>query len=404
MHGDLSGDPLAGGTEGAVRKPAPPRLSAAVRGRLQALLVEFTSAIATMEDGLITLESISGTRPDSGKRDRSPSHGTKSQSLSFTQVTLDLSVDESSFIDELYDAVATIAGVQRIRISETGERRATFLVTIEAAPTATESLMTFRDSLSEIAGIQRVLLTEFAGDHAVFVVTAESSRREGPATEPHSVVCAGCGRILTVGGGIVSHGFCSDCAARAARGTSGAESPLPLGPTIGSIVYLQRNADVWQERLQDENGRTHATPYPGDLPAQTVLEGISARNPGRLVVLTGQAEAAGETRNTSVSAGPDADEPAPPSPPRRMRNRRPRGQTDLGLKRLRQTLSRAVPVDPDLLLEALASIHATVDGVANRSDLPGDAAWELAGSVSRLQETIDSIQRLAVASSPNAGR
>jgi len=362
--------------------------------------------MAIIEEVVAVLETVAGVPPEPPEISREPFVGAGNRTARTTEVTLDVSLDDPAVIKELQEALAEIPGVQRVRLSDAGDRSARLTVTLEASPTPTESLLTFKDALAETDGIGRVLLTEFVDDHATLVVTAVSAGLDVIATEAPSVVCAWCGRMLTVGGSMVSHGICPACAAETAARASGAGSSRAPSASSDTVVYLQRSPDVWLERRYERDGTwvTNPTSYSAALPAQTVFDGVSARYPDRLVVLAGQAEPVAEIADSPVSLGSDAVDSPSPALPEPMRGRRPRGQAHLSLKRLRQTLNMAVPVDPELLLEALTSIQTIVDGVARAEDLRPKVVLELGRGLDQLQETIDSINRMAAISTIGQNR
>ena len=235
MAGDLAGQALSGDAEGGAPEAVPATLSVAVHRRLLALLREFKDAMASIEEVVTVLEAVTGDPPARPRPGGAPFTGVSNQAAPSTDVTLEVSMDDPAFIDDLQEALAEIPGVQRVRLSATGDRSASVTVTLEAAPTPTESLLTFRDALAETAGVGRVLLTEFGDDHATFAITAASAGPEATATEAPSVVCAWCGRLLTLGGSMVSHGICPACAARTTAGASRTASPPPP-PTTDAPV------------------------------------------------------------------------------------------------------------------------------------------------------------------------
>lgn len=401
MGADLSGEVLSSDT--VSRVPEAATLSVAVQRRLLVLLREFTDAMAIIEKVVTALETVTGPPAEQPELAPPPFLGTSDPAVPATEVTLDVAMDDPAFLAQLQEALAEFPSVERIRLAEAGDRSARLAVTLAASPTPMESLLTFRDTLAETRGVGRVLLTEFVDDHATFLVALESASAEFTATEAPSVVCAWCGRLLTVGGSLISHGICPACAARTAAGVSGTEDPPAASPTTDAVVYLQRSADIWLERRYGQHGEwvTNPTSYSADLPAQTVFEGVSMRYPDRLVVLAGRGEPVGVTPATPGAA-------ARHSPPlrlqRQIRSRQYRGEAHVSLKRLRQTLSMAVPVDPELLLEALASVQTIVDGVAHGHDLDAAAALELGRGLTQLQETIDLIGRMAAGSAPARSR
>ncbi len=398
MDSDDRGIAPSRDTEDQGQEPGDPDLPAAVRGRLSTLLSEFSDAAAMMEQVITVLESVTGSRPSRS----SPAlfGGARKEAQPSMDVRLEVVLDSPGGIDDLHEALSDLAGVQRVRLSKADETTATFSITLDASPTRSESVITFREALSGIAGARQVRLTEFVDDHATFVLSVGAAGLGSPALEAPSVVCAWCGRLLTIGSGLISHGICRTCASRTASGAGapGGISPPPLVVPENDLVYMERGTDVWLERRQERGGRwvTSRSPYAADLPAQTILEGMAGKYPDRLVVLAGQDKAVAEP---SPAGAPDGGATTPGSlqgaRPRRLSGRRPRVPAESSLGRLRQTLRQAVPVDRDLLLEELASVQAVVDGLAHRQDLPHGAARDLSQSLDSLQDTINSIRSLA---------
>lgn len=324
MGADLSGQVLSDNTMSGVPEAAA-TLSVAVHRRLLVLLDEFTEAMGMIDEVVTVLEAVTSVPPAPPEPGREPVLGAGHQAARRTEVTLDVSMDDPAFIQELHEALAEVPGVQRVRLSDTSDRSARLTVTLEASPTQTESLLTFRNALAETRGVARVLLTEFVEDHATFVVSAALAGMDVAATEAPSVECAWCGRLLTVGGSMISHGICPVCAARTAAGASGTASSPPPSAVVDTVVYLQRSADVWLERHRERDGNwiTNPTSYSADLPAQTVFAGVSARYPDRLVVLVSRAEPVDDAVDPPVSPGSDARDSPSAASPERVRGRRP---------------------------------------------------------------------------------
>lgn len=153
-------------------------------------------------------------------------------------------------------------------------------------------LLDFEEALGQIAGVDRVALSVLKDGQASFLVTLSEradTTDEGPG---FSVVCAWCGRLLTLGGVRVSHGLCPDCAAAASAGRAMKDIPTqPTGARRDSkaLMFLGRTPRGWVARRGDgADGWTEVkTGCPSDMPAHRVLEQVSAEYPDMLVVISG---------------------------------------------------------------------------------------------------------------------
>lgn len=159
----------------------------------------------------------------------------KKQATPTTEVTVEVSANDPAVIEHLHEALTEIRGVFRVRLVASGNQGATFVILLDAAPNPTESLLAFRESLEDIPGIMRVQLRKFSDDQAAFTVTA-SMGFDSRATAPYTVVCAWCGRTLTPGGSMISHGICATCASKVTAEVGGEAGLEGVGSDPGALT------------------------------------------------------------------------------------------------------------------------------------------------------------------------
>lgn len=188
------------------------------------------------------------------------------------------------------------------------QKRRTRTFSVEVSTADRQVLLDFEDALGQIAGVDRVALNGLKDGQASFAVTLTEradTTDEGPG---FSVVCAWCGRLLTLGGVRVSHGLCPDCAAAASAGHP--MKAIPAQPTSArrdskALMFLGRTPRGWVARRSDGAGgwAELKTGCPTEMAAHRVLEQVSAEYPDMLVVISGDTAAAPvATRARSKSA------------------------------------------------------------------------------------------------------
>jgi hypothetical protein len=172
------------------------------------------------------------------------------------------------------------------------------LLDVEITAPNEVTILEFEEQLSELPGVRRVALKSYANGKATLSVELQPVV---PASEPESavsVVCAWCGKLLTVGDSRVSHGLCHDCAAKVESSVGQRVEPVPaeLRPRTGDegIVYLARNNGHWFESKVGANGVFEEAPtgFPALTSAQQVLRRVQAKYPDRMVVISGDGLAA----------------------------------------------------------------------------------------------------------------
>jgi hypothetical protein len=226
------------------RESAPPSIAEAVQAPLARMFEEYSEAIETMRKAIAALEPFA----------QAPAAASRSA------------------------PAATAAALETI--------------TVDVSEADRQALMDFEEALGQIAGVQRVALKDLSEGHASFEVTlaarAEARAETGPGL---SVICAWCGKLLTLGGARISQGLCSECAAEASSGGGIRElaEQWEAKPRDDALVYLKRAKQAWVERRPDGKGGWHETrtTYPPETAAHVVLERVSAKYPDHLVVVAG---------------------------------------------------------------------------------------------------------------------
>lgn len=170
-------------------------------------------------------------------------------------------------------------------------------ISIEVNGSRRQALLDFEDALGQIAGVDRVALTGFSEGQASFAVTLGGLSEDSVSGPGFSVVCAWCGRLLTLGGVRVSHGLCPDCAAAASAGHAIKDVPvrsMNAQRDDKMLMFLGRTPRGWVGRQGDGAGGwiELKTGCPTEMAAHRVLEQVSAEHPDMLVVISGDARAA----------------------------------------------------------------------------------------------------------------
>jgi len=165
-------------------------------------------------------------------------------------------------------------------------------VSIEVSGGDRQALIEFEDALGQIAGVDRVALNGFSDGRASFAVTLSGLGEDSEAEPGFSVVCAWCGRLLTLGGVRISHGLCPDCAAAASAGHAIKDIPaqaMNVPHDDKMLMFLGRTPRGWVARRGDGAGGwiELKTGCPAQMPAHRVLEQVSAEYPDMLVVISG---------------------------------------------------------------------------------------------------------------------
>jgi hypothetical protein len=183
-------------------------------------------------------------------------------------------------------------------------------VELDVSAAGQNALAGFEEALAQVPGVQRVSLKHFGDGKATFAVELRAAGAAAPPEEEgFSVVCAWCGKLLTLGGARISHGLCADCAAQARAGSTTAtrRPEAPAAPTApaakGELVYILRSGNAWIERRRDARGAWEEAPtgFSIDTPAHEVLERLSGKYPDRLVVVSGEG---GETLASGMGPRP----------------------------------------------------------------------------------------------------
>ncbi|HEY5476939.1 MAG TPA: hypothetical protein VIK11_09500 [Tepidiformaceae bacterium] len=188
-----------------------------------------------------------------------------------------------------------------------GQPSASLAVGVEVGGANRQALIDFEDALGQVTGVERVALRDLSDGRASFTVTLSTPRDTGDDGPGFSVVCAWCGRLLTLGGVRVSHGLCPDCAAAAAAGHAAqdlAERAVNVRRDDKMLLFLRRTARGWVARRSDGAGGwiDFKTGCPADTPAHRVLEQVSAEYPNMMVVVTGDGGAKSSPRARVQSA------------------------------------------------------------------------------------------------------
>ncbi len=168
-----------------------------------------------------------------------------------------------------------------------------------------QALVDFEDALSQITGVERVALKNFGDGHAAFAVTLAGVGGASEAGPGFSVVCAWCGRLLTLGGVRISHGLCPDCAAAASAGRAVRDIPaMSENHDDKMLMFLKRSPKGWVARRSNGAGGwiELKTGCPADMPAHLVLDQVAAEYPDMLVVISGEAGAVATNRARAKSA------------------------------------------------------------------------------------------------------
>ncbi len=167
-------------------------------------------------------------------------------------------------------------------------------VSVEVNGGDRQALIDFEDSLSQIAGVERVALKDFGDGHAAFAVTLSGVGEASDAGPGFSVVCAWCGRLLTLGGVRISHGLCPDCAAAASAGRAVRDIPtMNEKHDDKMLMFLRRSPKGWVARRSNGAGGwiELKTGCSAEMAAHLVLEQVAAEYPDMLVVISGEAGA-----------------------------------------------------------------------------------------------------------------
>jgi hypothetical protein len=200
-----------------------------------------------------------------------------------------------------------------VTTAEAGEpaaaREALEAVDIEVTAADEVTILEFEEQLAELPGVTRVSLKSYAQGKAILSVELQSALPATDGDPPLSVVCAWCGKLLTVGEARVSHGLCADCAARVEESVGRQMDPAPAGqrprPGDEGIVYLSRSNGYWFESTVGQDGAfiDGPTGFPALTSAQQVLRRTQAKYPDRLVVISGDRGIAGTATQVATPVG-----------------------------------------------------------------------------------------------------
>ncbi len=155
------------------------------------------------------------------------------------------------------------------------------------------AILEFEEQISEIPGVMRVSLKSYAQGKATLAVELQPVVRPSDGDSAVSVVCAWCGKVLTVGDSRISHGLCPECAAKVEASAGRKMEPdavaAPVRRGRDGIVYLTRSNGHWFESRVGASGEFEDAPtgFPALTSAQQVLKRIQAKYPDRLVVISG---------------------------------------------------------------------------------------------------------------------